>query len=121
MAAELLALLHSFDIGIALQDSVSEILGRRAHMKVYTDSQVRWDAVTSLYSTSEKRLLSDIYGIQEAFRTGVLENLCRIDSKWNPADAMTKEVPSDYFIEVLRSNALTHPVVQEIGHGAIHG
>jgi hypothetical protein len=78
MTAELFALLHGFDIGVPLQDLVSEILGRKVVMKLklYTDSHTCWDAVTSLFSTTEKPLLIGLFGIREAYRTGVLEYLC---------------------------------------------
>jgi hypothetical protein len=44
----------------------------------------------------------------------MLEDLCRIYLKWNPSDAVTKEVCGDYFVEVLHSNTLKHLVVEEL-------
>jgi hypothetical protein len=60
LAAEIFALLHGYDIGGALQDLVSEILGTHVVMKLYTDTQICWDSVTSLCSTTENWLLIEI-------------------------------------------------------------
>jgi hypothetical protein len=59
------------------------------------------------------------FGIRKAYRTSVIEYLCRIDTMWNSSDGMTKLEPGYYFRQVLQSNVLRHPVVQEIGYGAI--
>jgi ribonuclease HI len=119
MAAELFALINAFDVGLALQNLASEILGRKISINVFTDSQTAWDSVTSLCSTTEKRLLIDIYGLRESYRTGELQNLCRIDTRFNPSDVLTKINSGDYFAHVLRTNRLDHPIAREIGNGSI--
>jgi hypothetical protein len=44
----------------------------------------------------------------------MLENLCRKYLKWNPSDAVTKEVCGAYSLEVLHFNTLKHLVVEEL-------
>jgi hypothetical protein len=112
MAAELFALISAFDAGLAVQK-----LAKYQHQR--TDSPTAWDSVTSLCSTTEKRILIDIYGLRESYRTGELQHLCRIDTRFTPLDILTKINSVDYIAHVLRTNRLDHPIAREIGNGYI--
>lgn len=56
MAAEVFALGQAFDHRQAIRELVSEIMGHRVPLQVFTDSQTSWDAVTSLRSKTERQL-----------------------------------------------------------------
>jgi hypothetical protein len=110
-------LINACDVGLALQSLASEILERK--ISINTDSQTAWDSVTSLCKTTEKRLLIDIYGLRESYRTGELQNLRRIDTRFNPSDVLTKINSGDYFAHVLGTYRLDHSIAREIGNGSI--
>lgn len=59
-AAELGAFGLGFDQGFPIRTAVKKILQRTVEMKIYTDSKRLFDALTSLNSTMEKRLLIDL-------------------------------------------------------------
>lgn len=117
MAAELFALSAAYDIEYSIRHTLSTLLQRTVEMRLYTDSQSLWDALTSLSPLTEKRLCIDISGLRQAFRTGNLRHLCRIDSRYNPADPMTKVLSESYLDEVLASGKLSHPVQRYLFHG----
>ena len=118
-AAELFALVQGYDNGMALKHSISAILGRDVQIAIYIDSKGVWDAVVSLRSLTEKRLLIDIACLRQSFGTGELKSFYCIDTALNPADAFTKERPCPAFQEVLDSGRLRHPVLISLAHGRL--
>lgn len=119
MAAEIFAMCSGFDSGFAFKDLVEEILGQDVPLVLFTDSKTAWDTVTSLNSTTEKRLLIDLFGLREAYRTGEMSNICCIDTSVNPSDSMTKISPSNYLLSVMKSNRLNHAITQQVAFGQV--
>lgn len=119
MAAEIFALCNGFDSGFAFKDLVEEILGQDVPLVLFTDSKTAWDTVTSLNSTTEKRLLIDLFGLREAYRKGEMSNICCIDTAVNPSDSMTKIAPSSYLLKVMESNRLNHAIAQQVAYGQV--
>ena len=119
MAAEIFSTVLGFDHGFALRDLLSEVLGRHVSLELYTDSQTAWDSMTSLRSTNERRLLVDIFALREAYRLRELDCLGRIDSKFTPADSMTKAEPNSALTLILSTNKIDHPVEIHTGTGPI--
>jgi hypothetical protein len=119
LAAELYALSAAYDMGYGLRHTLSTLLQRTVEMKHYVDSKTIWDSVTSLCKMEERRLSIDIGGLRQAYRTEELRHLGRIDTKYNPSDAMTKSKPGGYLRDVLESGYLRHPVEVTIAHGNV--
>lgn len=119
MAAEIFALCNGFDSGFAFKDLVEEILGQDVPLLSCTDSKTAWDTVTSLNSTTEKRLLIDLFGLREAYRKGEMSNICCIDTAVNPSDSMTKIAPSPHLHQVMESNRLNHAIAQQVAYGQV--
>ena len=78
LAAELFALSAGYDIGYTTRHTLSTLLQRTVTLRLYTDSQGLWDAMTSLSPLAERRLAIAIAGLRQAYRTGDLRHLCRI-------------------------------------------
>lgn len=77
-------------------------------MRMYTDSQDLWDALTILTPLTEKKLEIYIAGLRQVYRVGDLRQLCRIDSRYNPYERMSKKKTSTYLAEVLRTCKLSY-------------
>lgn len=119
LAAELFALSGAYDIGFSIRHTLSALLGREITMRVFTDSKTLFHSVTNLCAMTERRLLIDIAGLRDAYRSGDLAEFGQIDSKDNPADSMTKKNASDCLVRVLYSRQLKHPVLAFVGTGRL--
>ncbi len=63
----------------------------------------------------EKRLLTDITAIREAYTNGDLTNVALVASKFNLADAFTKaDADKNMLREQLKTEKLTHSINQQI-------
>lgn len=109
-----------YDAGLSLlQDLAQEILGQMVPVKLFTDGQTAWDAVTSMRAATEKHLLVDMFGLRESYRTGEMSNIAWINTAVNPADSMTKVNPTSYLLEVIKNNCFDHPIAQEVANGQV--
>ena len=118
-AAELFALIQGYDSGMAMKHSLSAIVGREVQISIFIDSKGVWDAVVSLKSLTEKRLLIDIASLRQSYSTGELRSFFCIDTSANPADAFTKDVPCPAFRNIMRSGRISHSVLLSLAHGQL--
>ncbi len=117
--AELYALHHAFDTGFAICHTISQISGRKVNIHLFTDSLTLFDSVVSLCSLAEKRLLTDIYGLRQPYRTGELSKICWIRAQYNLADALTKDFCQNFLHDVRRTHSIHTPVSQWVTQGLI--
>lgn len=94
LAAVAFELYTSFDKDFALHHLLTDVFQQSVSLNLYINSQNAWDLVISFCATTEKRLLVDIFSLHKAYRTGVMSNICCIGTGMNPADSMTKVIPS---------------------------
>jgi hypothetical protein len=112
LAAELYALAGAFAYGYAIRHSLQSLLGRPVNIFLFTDSMTLFNSITTLCKMSERRLQIDIAILRAAYRSGDLNNLGWVRSKFMLADPMTKPLHHEYFLQVLRTGILTHEIGQ---------
>ena len=106
LAAELYAMALGFDYAYVIQESISDILGNAIPLKVYTDSKCLFDALTTLHSTTEKRLLIDLSMLRQCYEKREIAEVLWIPGRQNPADGLTKKDPCSALRNLLLSNQI---------------
>jgi transposase InsO family protein len=110
LAAELYALSGAYDHAFTLRHTLESLLKRRLAIFLFTDSRTLFSSITTLCKLTEKRLLIDIAVLRDAYRTGDLDNLCWVESRYMLADPMTKVKGNEYLSEVLTTFIINHPI-----------
>jgi hypothetical protein len=108
LASELYAMVAGFDSGSVIHSTINSILQneREIPLTVCTDSYSLYDCVTKLGTTAEKRLMIDIMGLRQSYERREITEVRWIDGNCNPADAMTKEKPSQALRQLIETNTL---------------
>ena len=73
---------------------------------IYTDSKSLYDALVTINTTTEKRLLIDLKVIREAYELKEVAEICWIPTDQNPADGLTKEKPNQALSQMIAENRL---------------
>ena len=101
LAAELYAMTLGFDIAYTIKAAMDEIKAAMDEMMekplplaVMTDSRSLYDAMVTLNSTTEKRLLIDLRVLRDSYEKREITEIMWIPSGDNPADALTKSTPN---------------------------
>ena len=92
--------------GSVIYSTINSILQSEIPLTVYTDSYSLYDCVTKLGTTAEKRLIIDIIGLRQSYERREITEVRWIDGNCNPADAMTKEKPSQALRQLIETNSL---------------
>lgn len=79
---------------------------RLISLSVYNDSKSLFNVIVEIHMKAEKRFLIDLSIHREAFEMRELDDVFRIPSQENPADALTKESPSPTPTSSVRTNKL---------------
>jgi len=90
LASELYAMVHGFDMGIALKATAEKILKTPIPLVTCTDSRSLYDCLVKLGTTNEKRLMIDIMCLRQSYEKREITEIRWISGDTNPADAMTK-------------------------------
>ena len=111
LASELYAMVHGFDIGIAIKTTLDKILHQLAipqpvPLILCTDSRSLYDCLVKLGTTNEKRLMIDIMSLRQSYEKREIAEVRWIDGKDNPADAMTKGAPCGALKGLIDTNQL---------------
>ena len=104
LAAELYALAAGFDAAAAFRPAMTEILGKDVPLVAYTDSKSLFDALTSINTTAEKRLLIDLQVLRQAYEYREITEVAWIPSEQNPADGLTKDRANGALERLVREN-----------------
>lgn len=106
LAAELFAAVNAFDCASTLRVTLNDIFGLVVPLVIYTDSKSLFDSITGLNSTTEKRLLIDLFILRQNYELRELSDIVWIPSSLNPADAMTKQKASPALLNLMQSNKI---------------
>lgn len=106
LAAELYAFVLGFDHGFKFRTALQKIVNRSVLLKMYTDSKCLFDALTSLNTTTEKRLLIDLSMLRQSFENREISEVTWIPGNQNPSDALTKLRPCHALEEMMKTNRL---------------
>ena len=107
-----MALADGFDAGYSIRHDLARMIGRKIPISMFTDSLSLFDVVTKATITAERRLMIDIAGVKQAYKTREIHTLGFIRTNYNVADALTKVKACDAMRKALRTGKLEHPVEQ---------
>ncbi|CAE7189279.1 hypothetical protein PTTW11_07450 [Pyrenophora teres f. teres] len=71
-----------------------------------TDSRSLYNCLVKLGTTKEKRLIIDIMALREAYERSDLMDICWIDGRDNPVDAITKAASNSALGHLIDTNEL---------------
>ena len=91
LASELYAMVLGFDQSYVIKQTIESFLGRKIPLHVFTDSKSLFDSLTSLNTTTEKRLLIDLSLLRECYERNEIAEVFWIPGDQNPADGLTKK------------------------------
>ena len=76
LAAELYGMAAGFDAAAAAKPAISEALARDVPLTIYTDSKSLYYSLTTINTTTEKRLLIDLQVIRQAYEYKEIAEVC---------------------------------------------
>ena len=106
LASELLALVHGFDMGKVIKDTISKILEINVPLVLCTDSRSLYHCLVKLGTTQEKRLMVDVMCMREAYERREITEVKWVDGNSNPADSMTKSKATTSLKQLIDTNQL---------------
>ena len=106
LAAKLSAMAAEFDIAAATRPTISKIVGSEVPLVICTDSKSLYNALVTINTTTEKRLLIDLKVNREAYEMKEVAEICWIPTDQNPADGLTKERPNQALSRMIAENRL---------------
>jgi hypothetical protein len=112
LAAETLAMSMAFDLAFGIRKSLVDILKVKIDLVIFTDNKGIFDTITKRTSVTEKRVMIELAVLREAYEKGEISNMGFILSKNNPADALTKNHPSEHLLRLMSEGTIEHPVEQ---------
>lgn len=56
----------------------------------------------------------DIMAVREAYACHGVDNVVLVESKYNPADGLTKEHPNEAVLDVMTTRSSSHPIKQYV-------
>ncbi len=90
LAAELYALVHDFDLDVALKATLSAILDRFVSLVLYTDFKSLYDCLVKLDTTQKKRLMIDVMSLRQLYERRKITKMKWIHDINNSIDFMIK-------------------------------
>ena len=106
LSAEMFAMVIGFDMAAVLRFFLNDLLNRNVRMNLFTDSRCLYDNLTTLRSTTEKRLLIDLALLRQCYERREIANVYWIPSEQNPADALTKDATGNALNELMMKNKI---------------
>eukprot|EP00171_Calliarthron_tuberculosum_P022597 IDg22597t1 len=95
-----------FDHSFVIRKATEEFLGRVVPLRMYTDSLSLFDSLTTLNTTSEKRLLIDLSMLRESYEKREIADVYWIPGDQNPADGLTKKSPCAALSKLIATNSV---------------
>lgn len=101
LAAELYAMMYGFDQSFVIHKAVEEFFEKRVPLRIFTDSLSLFESLTSLNTTSEKRLLIDLSILRESYERREIADVFWIPGDQNLADGLTKKSACDAIVRLM--------------------
>lgn len=79
-----------FDNSFVTQKATEEFLGRAVPLRMYTGSLSLFYRLTTLNTTSENRLLTDLYILRESYEEREIAEVYWFPGDQNPTEGLTK-------------------------------
>lgn len=68
LAAELFTVVQGFDMSTAIRLTLNSIFRKNFLQRIYTDSKGLYDSIVRINSTTEKRLLTDLFMLRQSYQ-----------------------------------------------------
>ena len=111
LALELYATVHGTDLLIVISATLNQIANQVRIPNILTiictDSYSLYKCLVKLGTMKEKRLMIDIMALQESYKQHELTEIWWINSKDNPANALTKAASNKALQGLIDTNELT--------------
>lgn len=98
--------MYSSDISSTLRLAMNVILSKVLPLVLYTDSKSLFYSLVGMKSTTEKRLLIDLFMLRESYELGKLTEVSWIPISQTLADASTKKNLSDNLYLLMSRNKI---------------
>ncbi len=106
LAAELYAMVLGFDHCSPIRITLQNILRRRVSLHLYTDSKCLFDGLTTLNTTTEKRLLIDLNMLRQCYERREIVDVFWMPGDQNPPDGLTKPNACKALRDLVQTNKL---------------
>lgn len=106
LAAELFTAVDAFDCASTLRVTLNDILGLVVPLVIYTDSKSLFGSITALNSTTEKRLLINLYLLSQNYELRELSDIVWIPRLSNLVDVMNTQKDSPTLFNLLQYNKI---------------
>lgn len=97
-------MVHGFEQSYVIKRALEIFLDRGILLRIYTDSQSLFDCLTTLNTTTEKRLQIDLAILRESYEKREIADVFRIPGTHSPVDAVTKRGACDVLNKLLATN-----------------
>lgn len=112
LVTEVYAFADAFEFPYRMRHDLENLLGQRIPLQMFTDSKSLFDVIKKNSTTAERRLMTDIKDVREAYEQQRISNVGFVCSENNLTDAFTKEKPCDALNRIL-SNGFIDLHVEE--------
>lgn len=112
LGGEIYAFADALDFAYTTKHDLEAMLDRQIPLQMLTDSKSLFDVITKSSNTSERRLMTDIHSVREAYNKFEISDIGFIRTHNNPADAFTKLGPNDALEHLLRNGRADFEVEQ---------
>ncbi|KHJ31854.1 hypothetical protein EV44_g1966 [Erysiphe necator] len=110
LASELYAMVHGYDIDLSIETTLDliaeQLMLKKIPIIMCTDSFSLYECMLKLGTTSEKRLMIDITALPQSYERRELAEIRWISRNDNPADAMTKSMPTVALKNLIERNGV---------------
>lgn len=113
-APESLALVLGFDGAFVIRHDIKTMLSQHIPILTLTDSHQLFTTMTRAKLTTERRLMTGIEAVREAYHERTIANIAFNISADNYADGMTKRAPNTSLLHLLQTHGVTHGIPQYI-------
>lgn len=107
LAAELFDAVLAYGVASTARITFNTIFNHVIPLILYTDSKLLFHSIVGINSTTEKRLLIDLYMLRESYEMHEHTEVVWIPSSQNPANALTKEKRSQALHTLMKTNKVS--------------
>ena len=112
LGAEIYAFADACDFAYCAKRDLESILDRTVPLEIYTNSRSLFDLLNKCSQTQERRLMIDLQGVWDAYKSQDISNFGFIRGPNNPADGMTRPSKGVSLHDLLRTGKAIFSVDQ---------